>query len=218
MTETILYNYFRSSASYRVRIALNLKGIPFEYRAVHLLNQGGEQHQAEYKKLNPSAQVPTLIHNGHTLAQSMAIIDYLDHVQPEPPLFPKDAYERALVVQACEIVNSGIQPVHNLKVLQELGKRFGADQAQRDQWAKDWITQGLDVLEAFLKPHAGKFCMGDRVSAADCFVIPHLANADRYHVSLDTYPTLSRIRVNCNELAAFTKAAPSQQPDAPQTA
>ena len=217
MKEFTLYSYFRSSASYRVRIALNLKGIEFEYKAVHLLNDGGEQHKDEYRKLNPSREVPTLIHNGKVLAQSMAIIDYLDRVKPTPRLFPDDPYQRALVVQACEILNSGAQPVHNLRVLQELGKRFGADQAAKDAWAAHWITYGCETMETMLKPHAGTHCFGNAPSAADCFLVPHLANAKRFKVDLAPYPTLLRISAIMNE-AAFKKAAPDVQPDTPATA
>ena len=217
MKEFTLYSYFRSSASYRVRIALNLKGIEFEYKAVHLLNDGGEQHKDEYRKLNPSREVPTLIHNGKVLAQSMAIIDYLDRVKPTPRLFPEDPYQRALVVQACEILNSGAQPVHNLRVLQELGKRFGADQEAKDAWAAHWITYGCEAMEAMVKPHAGTHCFGNTPSAADCFLVPHLANAKRFKVDLAAFPTLARISAIMSE-AAFKKAAPDVQPDTPATA
>jgi maleylacetoacetate isomerase len=215
MNEFVLYSYFRSSASYRVRIALNLKDIAYAYRAIHLLNNGGEQNTEDFRKLNPSGEVPTLLHNGKALAQSMAILDYLDHVAPAPRLFPEDPYRRALVIQACEIVNSGVQPVHNLKVLQALEDRFDADQKRKNDWAAHWITKGLDSLEAFLKPHAGDFSFGHEVSAADCFLMPQLVNADRFQVSLAPYPTLSRIRANCEKLDPFKRAAPNVQPDTP---
>jgi maleylacetoacetate isomerase len=215
MSEFILYSYFRSSASYRVRIALNLKNIAYEYRAVHLLNNGGEQRSDEYRKLNPSEQVPTLIHKGRALGQSMAIVEYLDSVHPSPRLFSEDAFQKALVIQACEIVNSGVQPLHNLIVLQELGKRFSATDEQKNDWTAFWIQRSLLALENFLQPHAGDFCFGHAVTAADCFLMPHLANADRFKVSLAPYPTLKRVRANCDKLAAFQKAAPGVQPDTP---
>lgn len=215
MSEFILYSYFRSSASYRVRIALNLKNIAYEYRAVHLLKDGGEQHSAAYTQINPSHQVPTLIHNGKALGQSVAIIDYLEAIHPTPALFPKDPFARGLVLQACEIVNSGAQPLHNLRVLQELEKRFSASEAVKAEWSALWIGNGLEALENFLKPYAGAYCFGETVTAADCFLIPHLANADRYKVELNSYPVLSRIRANCDKLDAFIKAAPLAQPDAP---
>lgn len=216
MSEFVLYSYFRSSASYRARIALHLKRIEFEYRAVHLLNNGGEQRSVEYQKLNPSQQVPTLVHNGRAIGQSMAILEYLDQVRPDvAQLFPDEAYERALVVQACEIVNSGIQPLHNLSVLQLLEKRFGADEAQKNEWTRHWLESGLEALETFLKPHADDYCFGNEVTAADCFLIPNLANADRFEVSLEKFRTLSRIRGNCEGLDGFRKASPKLQPDTP---
>jgi maleylacetoacetate isomerase len=216
MANFALYSYFRSSASFRVRIALNLKKISYEYRAVHLLNNGGEQHSSNYVALNPSHQVPTLVHDGRVIGQSMAIIDYLDQIHPEPALFPADPFDRALVIQACEVVNSGIQPIHNLKVLQELETRFGADQSQRDAWARKWIESGLEVLEVFLKPHAGAFAFGGLVSAADCFIAPHFANANRYKISLDSYPTLVRLCSTYDQHDAFIRASPAQQPDNPE--
>jgi maleylacetoacetate isomerase len=213
----ILYSYFRSSASYRVRIALGLKGIQYEYRAVHLLNHGGEQLSASYKELNPSQEVPTLVHKGNIVAQSVAILDYLDRVAPGPRLFPEDPHQRALVMQACEIVNSGIQPVHNLRVLKALGEQFGANEEQKKDWAVRWLNYGMTTLESFLKPHAGKFCFGDTLTAADCFLIPCLVSADRYAMTFDAYPTLTRIRRNCDELTAFTEASPTNVPDAPKS-
>lgn len=215
MAEFVLYSYFRSSASFRVRIAMNLKGIAFEYRAVHLLNEGGEQFRDDYRRLNPSREVPTLVHQGKSLSQSVAILDYLDAVRPEPRLFPKDPFGRAVVLQACEIVNSGTQPLMNLRVLNELGTRFGADQAGKDEWVRHWVRYGLESLEGFLKPRSGKFSFGDELTAADCFVIPQLFGADRFQVDLSPYPTLRRIRENCEALDAFKKAAPAVQPDTP---
>lgn len=213
MGEFILYSYYRSSASYRVRIALKLKGIAYGYKAIDLLKD--DQYSNEYSKLNPSQQVPTLVHNGKNIAQSIAIVDYLDQIQPNPRLFPVDPYKRALVFQACEVVNSGIQPLHNLKVLIELEKRFGADQTKKDAWRAFWIQVGLESMETFLSQHAGEFSFGDTVTAADCFLIPHLANADRYKISVSPYKTLLRIQGNCQKLTAFRESAPGVQPDSP---
>jgi maleylacetoacetate isomerase len=216
MGEFILYNYFRSSASYRVRIAMNLKGLSYEYRPVHLLNDGGEQHRGDYRELNPSREVPTLVHNGKAIGQSMAILDYLDRVSPGYRLFPEDPYARAQVIQACEIVNSGGQPLFNLRVLQELETRFGADQSAKNEWAKHWLSYSLESFETFVKDRAGEFCFGSDVTAADCFLIPHLMGADRFQVSVDPYPTLVRIRKSCLQLDAFKKAGPDVQPDTPK--
>ena len=180
-----LYNYFRSSASHRVRIALHLKQIDFDYKPVHLLNNGGEQHTGEYTHLNPSHQVPTLIHRcfknesqprenkGRTedrvIGQSMAILDYLDQIAPAPRLFPREPGERALCFQICEIINSGMQPLFNLKVLQELGARFQANQNSKNEWTQLWMNLGLAALEELLLKHAGPYCLGAEVTAADCF-------------------------------------------------
>ena len=212
----ILYSYFRSSAAFRVRIALNLKEISYDYRAVHLLNNGGEQHSAEYTKLNPSHEVPTLVHEGKALGQSLAIMMYLDQVKPEPALFPKDAHQRALVVQAAEIINSGAHPPGNLRVLKELEKRFNATQPQKDDWCAFWVQYGLKAFDAMIQPHAGAFSFGDQPTAADCYLIPHLTNADRFKVSLENYPTLLKIRANCEKIPAFVKAGPKFQPDTPK--
>jgi maleylacetoacetate isomerase len=212
-----LYSYFRSSASYRVRIALNLKGLPYEILPVHLIEGGGQQHAESYRRLNPSREVPTLVHGDFILGQSMAIIDYLDSVQFSPRLIPVDPQQRAITLQACEIVNSGAQPVHNLRVLQKLEKDFQATQDQRDAWSASWIRYGCETLESFLADKAGRFAMGDHPTAADCFVIPHLANADRFKVSLEAFPTLRRIRVCCLDLPAFQNAAPEKQPDFPRS-
>lgn len=214
--EFVLYNYFRSSASYRVRIAMNLKGLEFDYRPVHLVNNGGEQYSAEYAALNPSREVPTLVHKGQVIAQSIAILDYLEQVAPTPRLYSADPYKRALALQACEIINSGAQPIGNLRVQKLLTEKFGATETQKEEWTKYWIRYGLETMEAFLKPHAGKFCIGNEVSAADCFLIPHLFNADRFTVPTENYPTLLRVRANCEALTAFKKAAPDQQPDFPR--
>lgn len=217
-SEFILYSYFRSSASYRVRIALHLKKIDFEYRPVHLLKEGGEQLKADYKKLNPSGDVPTLVHNGKILGQSVAIFSYLDSVAHTPQLFPDDAYQRALVYQFCEIINSGIQPLHNLRVLNMLKTSFQASEQQTRSWTQSWLKYGLKALEDFLGNHQsdGPYCFGKQVSAADCFLLPHLANADRFEVSLNDYPRLAAVRTQCNSgehKEAFQKAEPKNQID-----
>ncbi len=221
MKEFALYSYFRSSASYRVRIALGLKGIDYEYRAVHLLNDGGEQLKTDYAALNPSREVPTLVHrkNGQEtlIGQSVAIIDYLDRVAPSPLLFPQDPAQRAKVLQICEVINSGIQPLHNLRVLKLLAAKFDASEEQKNEWTRHWLTYGFDTLEKLVAPTAKTFCFGDTPGAADCFMIPNLANADRFQVDLAPYPTLRRIRESCEKLPAFIQASPTKVPDAPKT-
>ena len=221
MKEFALYSYFRSSASYRVRIALGLKGIDYEYRAVHLLNDGGEQLQTDYAALNPSREVPTLVHRKDgkeiLIGQSVAIVDYLDRVAPSPLLFPQDAVQRAKVLQVCEVINSGIQPLHNLRVLKTLTAKFGANEEQKNEWTRHWLQYGLETLEQLISPTAKTFSFGEEPGAADCFLIPNLANADRFQVDLAAFPTLLRVRENCEKLPAFIQASPTKVPDAPKT-
>lgn len=209
----ILYSYYRSSASHRVRIALHLKHLTYEYRAVHLLKNGGEQYSAEYKRLNPQSQVPCLIHNNQPIAQSMAIIEYLDQIAPEPRLLPSSAYERALIIQICEIVNSGIQPLQNTAVMNELEKTYGLTPEQKTAWIQHWNQRGLSSLEEILKKTAGDFCLGDQVTAADCFLIPQLFSARRFSVDLAPYPTILRVEEHTKSIEGFQLAEPAKQPD-----
>ena len=215
MPEFTLYSYFRSSASMRVRIALNLKKIEYQYRAVHLTKDGGEQFAAEYARLNPSREVPTLVHNGRAIGQSVAIIDYLERIRPEPRLFPRDPYLHAVALQACEIINSGSQPIHNHRVDHELERVFGANKQHIHDWTAYWIKYGLDTLEEFLRPYAGEYCIGNEISAADCFLIPHLSNARRFKLDLERYPKLMRAARACESQDAFKQAAMGAQPDTP---
>lgn len=216
MAEFVLYNYFRSSASHRVRIAMNLKNLNYEYKAVHLINNGGEQHNEEYKKLNPSEQVPTLIHNGRALGQSMAIIQYLDEVSPAKKLFPTDPYEKARVIQFCEIINSGIQPLHNLAVINDLQKR-GFSEDTKDEYVIQVIRRGLNAMEKFLKDSAGTYCFGGNVSAADAFLVPQVFSAKRFKSSPEDFPTVMHVFENCGKLEAFQNAEPMRQIDAPKS-
>lgn len=210
-----LYSYFRSSASYRVRIALNLKQLSYEYKAIHLVNGGGEQFSDEYRRLNPSAELPTLVHNGRAIGQSVAIIQYLDEVFFQHPLFPKDPFLKAQTLQVCEVINSGIQPLQNLRVLKKLDQDFGASEPQKNLWIQHWIQLGFSSLEKILSPQAGPFAFGSRPSAADAFIIPQVYNAHRFQVDMNPFPTLSRIAQACGELDAFTAAHPDRQPDTP---
>ena len=210
-----LYSYFRSSSSYRVRIALEHKGIKYDYKPVHLLQQGGEQFLPEFTRINPGQQVPTLVHNNSVIAQRMAILIYLEDLKPEPQLFSSDPAEKAKIIELCEIVNSRIQPLQNLKVLKEVVSRYGLNEDQKLEWAQFWINDGLKALEGVLDKTAGKFSFGDSVTAADCFLVPQVYNAQRFSVDMNSYPHISRVEKNCLELQAFQKAHPSSQPDAP---
>lgn len=209
----VLHNYYRSSASYRARIALHYKKIPFQYVPVHLVKSGGEQFRDEYKQLNPLSQVPCLVHNGRPITQSMAIIQYLEDICHEPPLFPSNSYDRAIVIQICEAINSGIQPLQNLNVASELTSRFQATTEQKSDWTLFWNQKGLSAVESMLAKTAGDFSFGDSVTAADCFVIPQVFSAKRFGVDLSPYPHILRVNENCLELEAFQLAEPSRQPD-----
>lgn len=213
----VLYNYYRSSTSYRARIALYHKQLTFEYKPVHLINLGGEQNSGDYKKLNPMSEVPTLVHGKNILAQSMVIIQYLDEVFPNNPLFPDDPFQRAQVRQLCENINCGIHPIQNLKVMQKLEGDFSATEAQKKAWIQFWIKKGFQAQEGILKKTAGTFCFGDSITAADLFLIPQVFSAQRFEVPLDEFSRIIDIVRNCLELEAFKKAHPQNQPDTPLT-
>jgi maleylpyruvate isomerase len=211
-----LYTYFRSSAAFRVRIALNLKGIAPDYRFVHLLKDGGQQHSADYARLNPQELVPTLVHDGYAIGQSLAIIEYLDEVKPQPPLLPRDAPGRARVRQLAYAVACDIHPVNNLRVLNYLRDPFGHSQDDVITWMTHWIDIGLGAVETMVanSPATGLFCHGDQPTIADICLIPQMVNARRGRTNIDLYPTLKRIEAAAYELAAFTNARAENQPDA----
>ncbi|MCE3011368.1 MAG: maleylacetoacetate isomerase [Proteobacteria bacterium] len=214
MSEFKLYSYFRSSTSYRTRIAFHLKEVPYEFVGIHLVNNGGEQHSAAYKRLNPASEVPTLIHGPHVIAQSMAIIEYLDEVMPFPKLFSGDAIQRAKIRQFCETINC-THPYHNLKTTQYLEEKLAVPKEQRDLWIQHWISSCLKTLESLLPSQATTFCFTEDPSAADCFLIPQLFSAQRFGVKLESYPRLAQIERACLELDAFKQAHPYRQPDTP---
>jgi maleylpyruvate isomerase len=211
-----LYTYFRSSAAYRVRIALNLKDIAPDYRFVHLLKDGGQQHGRHYAELNPQELVPTLVHDGHAIGQSLAIMEYLDEIKPEPPLLPRDAAGRARVRQLAYAVACDIHPINNLRVLNYLRKPFGHSDEEVITWMTHWIDLGLGAIETMLAGSAdtGRFCHGDKPTIADVCLIPQMANARRGRTNLELFPTLKRIEAACFELPAFADAVPQKQPDA----
>ncbi|HET7334362.1 MAG TPA: maleylacetoacetate isomerase [Rhizomicrobium sp.] len=214
--EIVLYTYFRSSAAYRVRIALNLKGIKSESIYVHLLKDGGQQHSEDYLKHNPQGLVPTLRHNEYDIGQSLAILEYLEEVFPEPSLLPGDVYGRARARQLAYVVACDIHPLNNLRMLQRLRDEYGLDEAARQDWQQHWIKLGFIALEKMLvgSKHTGKFCHGDTPTIADICLIPQMFNARRVELDLTPYPTLRRIDEAANTLPAFADAAPMVQPDA----
>lgn len=212
-----LYSYFRSSASYRVRIALNLKGLPYEYVPVHLVRQGGEQLKPEYRKINPDAIVPTLIDDeNHAIQQSLAIIEYLEETHPEPPLLPKSPVDRAHVRSLALQVACEIHPIDNLRVLRYLKRTLGVDDAAKDAWYRHWIEAGFATLEERLAndPRTGKLCYGDTPTLADLCLVPQIYNAHRFNIDTARYPTIQRIHDYAVQLDAFVRAAPGVQPDA----
>jgi maleylpyruvate isomerase len=211
-----LYGYFRSSASYRVRIALHLKGLPFDYRAVHMLRGGGEQLRDDYRALHPDALVPTLVDGDTTLQQSLAIIEYLDEIAPEPPLLPRAPAERACVRAIALQIACEIHPLDNLRVLRYLKRTLGLADEAKNAWYRHWITEGFATLEARLSndPRTGRFAYGDTPTLADCCLIPQIYNARRFGVDLAPYPTLELIHDHAMTLDAFRAAAPEAQPDA----
>jgi maleylacetoacetate isomerase len=211
-----LYTYFRSSAAFRVRIALNLKGIAAQYRFVNLRREGGEQHSPEYKRLNPQQLVPTLMHGDRVITQSLAIIEYLEEVQPEPALLPRDPQARARVRQLAYAIACDIHPINNLRVLQYLRRSCGRNEEQIIDWMTHWVDVGFEALETMLanSPETGRFCHGDTPTLTDICLIPQMTNARRGRTNIDAFPTLKRIEAACLALLAFADAAPERQPDA----
>ncbi len=210
-----LYTYFRSSAAYRVRIALNLKGLVAEESYLHL--RKGAHLEADYLRLNPQGLLPTLVDDdGVTLSQSLAILEYLDETRPRPPILPADAAARARVRQLAQVVACDIHPINNLKVLNYLTGELGVSEAARTTWYRHWIGQGMAALERLLadSPATGDFCHGDGPTIADICLVPQVYNAQRFDADMSPYPTVMRINGACLALDAFAKAAPDVQPDA----
>ncbi|KAH8351044.1 hypothetical protein KR084_000765 [Drosophila pseudotakahashii] len=229
--QPILYSYWRSSCSWRVRIAMNLKEIPYDIKPISLIKSGGEQHCNEYREVNPMEQVPALqigkfswlplpsktilfflflpSPDGHTLIESVAIMHYLEETRPQRPLLPQDVHKRAKVREIVEIICSGIQPLQNLIVLIHVGEE------KKKEWAQHWITRGFRAVEKALSTSAGKYCVGDEISMADCCLVPQVFNARRFHVDLRPYPIILRIDRELESNPAFRAAHPSNQPDCP---
>jgi maleylpyruvate isomerase len=211
-----LYGYFRSSAAYRVRIALNLKNIEYESISVHLMKDGGQQNAEPYRSMNPTGLVPTLVDGDLTLGQSMAILEYLEETRPEPALLPPDAKGRARVRALAQTIACDIHPLNNLRVLKYLKHDLGLDEDTKNAWYRHWIDTGLRGLEAMLanSPQTGRFCHGDQPGLADVCLVPQLFNARRFNCDESAFPTIVRIDAACAELEAFQEAAPARQPDA----
>jgi len=212
-----VHGYFRSSAAYRVRIALNLKGLDPERAFIHLTKGGGEQFSASYGVLNPQALVPSLVlDDGAVLTQSLAIVEYLDETHPAPPLLPKAPFDRAVVRSFAQVIACDIHPINNLRILGYLKKELGRSEDEKNAWYRHWIAKGLGALEVLVAGHAGRgqFCHGDAPGLADICLVPQIYNAERFDCPLDAYPTLMDITARCRALPAFAAAAPERQPDA----
>ncbi|TNE52187.1 MAG: maleylacetoacetate isomerase [Deltaproteobacteria bacterium] len=217
-----LYSYFRSSCSYRVRIALGLKGLEYEYVPVHLLQDGGQQFSDSYLQRNPVAEVPTLeVLNEAgdvvaTVSQSVAIMEYLEECYPEPALLPSEPADRAKVRQLVEVVNSSIQPIQNLKVMKKLMAQFDVERPVAVEWAAYWIELGFKGLEKLLVQTAGTYSFGDQLTLADAALVPQEYNARRFKIDMEQFPTIARVCEAAKALPAFQNAAPESQPDTPE--
>ena len=212
-----LYTYFRSSAAFRVRIGLNLKGLPREDHVVWLLDQ--EQSSPGYRKVNPQGLVPALVADGQVIGQSLAILEYLDEVYPEPPLLPPDPLGRARVRSLALAIACDLHPINNLRVLAYLKKELGHDQATVDRWYRHWCEDGLQAFEGVLRDgRSGRYCHGDQVSLADLCLVPQIFNARRFQVDLAPFPLTEAIADRLMELEAFDLAQPAKQPDAARAA
>lgn len=215
-----LYTYYRSSAAYRVRIALNIKAIVYQSEYIHLLKEGGEQFSAAYREINPQMLLPSYCPGDQTLSQSLAIIEYLEEVQPSPALLPQAPLDRALVRSLAQCISCDIHPLGNLRVMRYLEQPLGLDKDARERWYRHWIYQGFNALEARLAAHrqAGSgaspgYCFAEQASLADVCLIPQVYNALRYDCDMSRYPRIQQIYEHCSGLAAFQRAAPEQQAD-----
>ncbi|XP_023162350.2 probable maleylacetoacetate isomerase 2 [Drosophila hydei] len=209
-TRPVLYSYYYSSCSWRVRIALGLKKIPYDIRPTSLTKADATYcYTNEYREINPMQQVPALKIDGQTLCDSVAIMHYLDETRPENPLLPQDPHKRAKVREIVEIICSGIQPLQNRLVLAHLGKEKSME------WAQHWISRGFRGLESVLAASSGKYCVGDEISMADCCLVPQVFNARRYHVNLDAYPKIVQLDQTLAANEIIRTCHPHSQPDCP---
>lgn len=212
----VLYDYWRSSAAYRVRIALHLKGLDFVQEPVNLVREGGEQHRSAYRSLNPQGLVPALLHEGQVLTQSLSICEYLEELFPEVPLLPGDPLNRARVRAMAQLVACDIHPLNNLRVQQRLKSHHGVDEVAVVDWMNHWMSEGFRALERLLSNSVmtGRCCFGDRPGLADCCLVPQVYNAERFGCDLEPFPVIRAISAYCRGLEAFRAAAPERQPDA----
>jgi maleylacetoacetate isomerase len=208
-----LYTYFRSSAAYRLRIALNFKELTSEVISIHLQKEGGQHKKPEYRAVNPQMRVPALrLDSGEVLTQSLAIIEYLDEIDPEPPLLPRDPVERAKVRALAQLIACDIHPLNNLAPLRYLKNELGQEQSKIDAWYHHWILEGFTALETMVRP--GPYALGSAVTLADVCLVPQVYNARRLKVPLERFPKIVAIDAACGKLAAFERARPENQPDA----
>jgi maleylpyruvate isomerase len=208
-----LYTYFRSSAAYRVRIALNLKGLSYDMVPIHLTKDGGRNYRPEFRAINPQMRVPALaLDKGDILIQSLAIIEYLDEVHPEPPLLPSDPLARAKVRALAQLIACDIHPLANVSPLRYLKNKLGQEQTEIDAWYHHWVLTGFEPLEEMISP--GPYACGSQVTLADICIVPQVYNARRLKVPLDRFPKIVAVDAACLKLAAFDKARPENQPDA----
>lgn len=212
----VLYSYFRSSAAFRVRIALNIKAIDYQIRPIHLVNEGGQQNQSEYMKLNPQGLVPVLQVDEQIISQSSAIIEYLEETYPNPALLPESASDRAYVRSLAQIIACDIHPLNNLRVLKYLQNNFAVNDDAKQAWYHHWIKKGFTSFEQRLRENEnnGLFCFGYTPGIADAFLIPQVYNAIRFNVDMQPYPLIKGINDNCMPQTEFANAAPENQPDA----
>ncbi len=211
--ELILYTYWRSTAAWRVRIALHVKGLGAELRPVHLLRGGGEQHAADYVRLQPQHLVPVLVHKGRVIRQSLAIVEYLEEVFPAPPLLPADPAARAACRAFAQVIACDLHPLNNLRVLNYLRDELGAGDKARLAWYHHWLAAGFSALEA-LCDGGGPCALGGEPTLADCCLLPQVYNAERFSFDLAAYPRVSRVAAHLRTLPAFVETAPAEQPDA----
>jgi maleylacetoacetate isomerase len=211
-----LFGYWRSTAAYRVRIALNLKQVSYTQHSVHLVKDGGEQHQPEYKQLNPQGLVPTLVDGNIRLGQSMAILEYLEEKYPQSALLPSDLTLRAVARQLSQIIACDVHPLNNLRVLKYLSGKLQISEHDKTQWYHHWIREGFKAFEGIRQSHSlkGSYCLGNELSMADACLIPQIYNAIRFDFPMDEFPQLMEINDNCLKLDRIRNAAPENQPDA----